>query len=405
MSKPGICRRFTQPRDNCSIPRATPRMPPPNSEMDVLRFQQDLAQLTPSHQIQPIGAITMAKNFANGYVPTYTAGVDRDVGDIQLSAAYVATMGVRLATNNFPNAYSGASPGYAPYTMFGPGGQVVGGYGPEYLLVNSSHSTYHALQASLAKTSPRAGLGIQANYTLSKSLDDTSTVLGGFSPITFGNEPPSWPQDPQNPGAEKGPSTFDVRHTFGMTVLYQPALDQIALLRRAKGGLTTGWQLLNITTLTSGPPFSVYSGVEQTGFGAGGGDRPDQVGVPVFSTGRKVREDYFGLGANNGSYFSIPINVRGGSGPNQGRFGSLGRNTFRGPANHTFDFALLKDTPLGHRSQSEPATLQFRAEFFNAFNLVNFGLPANILRGSGFGLISDTSGTSRQIQFSLKLLF
>ena len=379
--------------------------PPPNSEMDVLRFQQDLALLTPSHQIQPIGTVTMAKNFVNGYVPTYTVGIDRDVGEIQLSAANVATVGVRLATNDFPNAYSGASPGYAPDTMFGPGGQVLGGYGPEYLEVNSSHSTYHAFQASLAKTSARAGLGIQANYTLGKSLDDSSSVVAGFAPMTFGNQSGSWPQDPRHPAADKGPSTFDLRHTFGMTVIYQPALDQVGFLRGANRGLTTGWQLLNITTLTSGPPFSVFSGVEQTGFGAGGGDRPDQIGVPVFSNQRKVREDYFGLGADNGSLFSIPINLPGGSGPNQGRFGTLGRNTFRGPADHNFDFALLKDTPLGHRSQGEPAILQFRGEFFNAFNLVHFGLPANILRGSGFGLISGTSGTSRQIQFSLKLLF
>jgi hypothetical protein len=248
-------------------------------------------------------------------------------------------------------------------------------------------------------------LGFQANYTLSKSLDDTSSILGGFATITSGNQPSSWPQDPQHPASEKGPSSFDLRHTLGATVIYQPALDQIALFRRAGSGFATGWQLLNITTLTSGPPFSVFSGVEQTGFGAGGGDRPDQAGVPVFSTRRKVREDYFGQGANNGSFFSIPINVPGGSGPNQGRFGSLGRNTFRGPAYYNFDFALVKDTAFGHRSQGEAATLQFRAEFFNAFNLVTFGLPANILRGSGFGVISSTRGTSRQIQFALKLLF
>jgi hypothetical protein len=49
--------------------------------------------------------------------------------------------------------------------------------------------------------------------------------------------------------------------------------------------------------------------------------------------------------------------------------------------------------------------LQFRAEFFNVFNLVNFGLPANIVLGPGFGLINRTAGTSRQIQFSLKLLY
>jgi len=50
-------------------------------------------------------------------------------------------------------------------------------------------------------------------------------------------------------------------------------------------------------------------------------------------------------------------------------------------------------------------TLQFRAELFNVFNLVNFGLPNNIVKGTGFGLISRTAGTSRQLQFSLKLVY
>jgi hypothetical protein len=49
--------------------------------------------------------------------------------------------------------------------------------------------------------------------------------------------------------------------------------------------------------------------------------------------------------------------------------------------------------------------MEFRAEFFNIFNIVNFGLPSNIVRGSGFGIISKTAGTSRQIQFSLKVIY
>ena len=91
----------------------------------------------------------------------------------------------------------------------------------------------------------------------------------------------------------------------------------------------------------------------------------------------------------------------GGTGPNRGRFGTLGRDTFRGPAFYNFDASLVKETPL----LREALKLQFRAEFFNVFNLVNFGLPANIVLGPGFGLISRTAGTSRQIQFSLKLLY
>lgn len=102
---------------------------------------------------------------------------------------------------------------------------------------------------------------------------------------------------------------------------------------------------------------------------------------------------------------SARVNVAGGTGPNHGAFGTLGRNTFRGPAYRDFDLAVIKDTPFGRRGREELGILQFRAEFFNIFNLVNFGLPSNIVRGSGFGINNSTAGTSRQIQFSLRLIF
>ncbi len=213
------------------------------------------------------------------------------------------------------------------------------------------------------------------------------------------------PQDPWNPSAEKGPSTFDVTHVFTVSVIQLLPIDRIGFFRPLGRTLTRGWQFLNITTLMSGPPFTVFSGIQQTGAGAGGTDRPDQVAQAHFSTSRRVREDYFGRGVNNPSLFNIPINIPGGTGPNHGRFGTLGRDTFRGPGFHDFDVALIKDTPFGHRGNAELGTLEFRAEFFNVFNLVNFGLPSNILRGSGFGVISKTAGASRQIQFSLKLIY
>jgi hypothetical protein len=176
--------------------------------------------------------------------------------------------------------------------------------------------------------------------------------------------------------------------------------------------LTRGWQVLNITTLTTGSPFTVYSGVQQTGAGLGGADRPDLVSMPQLSTNRVNRADYFGKGGENSSFFFVPISnpdlgitIPGGTGPHSGRFGTLGRDTFRGPAFHDFDFALIKDTPFGHRGNGELGTLEFRAEFFNVFNIVNFGLPSNIVNGSGFGIISKTAGSSRQIQFSLKIIY
>jgi hypothetical protein len=269
-------------------------------------------------------------------------------------------------------------------------------------MASGAHSSYNALQTSASQNMPHMGLSFQASYTFSKSIDDTSAVPGGI-PGTPGVILQTLPQDPFHPEKDRGPSTFDVTHVFAVSLIQRLPLDHVRFLQPLSKTLTRGWQFLDITTLTSGSPFSVYSGIQQTGVGAGGTDRPDLVSMPDFSTSRSTREDYFGRGAANSSFFQIPINVSGGTGPNQGVFGTLGRDTFRGPGFREFDMALIKDTTFGHRGNSEFANLQFRAEFFNIFNEVNFGLPSNIVRGSGFGFISKTAGPSRQIQFSLKL--
>jgi hypothetical protein len=78
----------------------------------------------------------------------------------------------------------------------------------------------------------------------------------------------------------------------------------------------------------------------------------------------------------------------------------------RGPGFKDFDFALLKDTKL-----REAMNLQFRAEFFNIFNIDNYGLPSNTLYLGGgapnllAGQITTKAGKPRQIQFALKLIF
>jgi len=376
----------------------------PNTVVDLQRYQNDLKALTPGNQVQLLSMTGFAKNFLNGYIESYTAGIDHDFRDVKLSVGYVATAGVHLASVYSPNSYGGADPAFAPFTRFDSSGKAIGGFGPQSVMSSRSHSTYHSLQAGVSKNSARAGLGLQASYTYSKSLDDTSSVLGGFSGGA-GVVLQTFPQNPWNPGAEKGPSTFDATHSFTLSLIQVLPLERVSFLRPLGTTLTRGWQFLNITTLTSGPPFSVYSGVQQTGAGSGGADRPDLVKQPHFSTSGRVREDYFGLGTNNVSFFNIPINIPGGTGPNHGRFGTLGRDTFRGPGFQDYDVAVIKDTPFGHRGNAELGTVEFRAEFFNVFNLVNFGLPSNILRGSGFGIISKTAGPSRQIQFSLKLIY
>ena len=379
---------------------------PANTVMDLNRYQQDLAALSPSHRITPLTINSIDPEFGNAYLQTWTLGLERHFGGLVGDATYIGTAAVKLPRVSFFNGYPGAGPSYAPYSQFDSAGNVIGGFGTENVITSTAHSSYHALQTSLTGTFPRGGPGVQASYTWAKSLDETSAVIGGFITGNAGAVVQTVPQNPLDTHAEKGPSTFDIAHAFTLSVAQDLHGEEIGFLRPLGKVVTGGWELLSISTITSGSPFTVYSGVQQTDAGTMGADRPDQVGIPHLSTARKVREDYFGLGANNGSYFSVPINVPGGTGPNHGRFGTLGRNTFRGPAYYDFDYALIKSTPFGRRSSGiELMDLQFRAEFFNLFSVVNMGLPANTLAGAGFGVISHTAGTSRQIQFSLKLIY
>jgi Carboxypeptidase regulatory-like domain len=377
----------------------------PNTVMDVDRYEKDVAALTPSHVVSALNLSGVDRTFGNATLYTWTTGLEQKIGNLIADASYVGTAAEKLPRYSFPNAYPGASPGFAPHTQFDQNGNVIGGFGVENVIINDSHSTYHALQTSLSGTVGTLGPGVQASYTWSKSIDDTSQVLGGTG--STGAVTSGFSQNPFDTHPEKAPSNFDVTHAFGLSLAQDLHLEKVDFLDSISRKVTYGWELLSISTINSGLPFTVYSGIQQTGYGNNGVDRPDQIAKPHLSTARKVREDYFGEGASNAAtFFGIPIHIPGGTGPNQGRFGTLGRNSFRGPAYYNFDYALIKDTPFGRRkSGAEGIDLQFRAEFFNLFNIVTMGLPSNILNGSGFGFISKTAGNSRQIQFSLKLIY
>ncbi|HEY1902393.1 MAG TPA: carboxypeptidase regulatory-like domain-containing protein [Terracidiphilus sp.] len=378
---------------------------PANTVMDVDRFEQDTAALTPGGVVSALNLSGVDPGFGNATLYTWTLGLERKIGNLTADANYVGTAAEKLPRYSFPNAYPGATPAFAPHTQFDAAGNVIGGFGVENVITNDAHSSYHALQTSLAGTVGHGGPGLQASYTWSKSLDTTSEVLGGTG--STGATTSGFSQNPYDTHPEKGPSAFDVTNGFSLSVAQDMHLDSAQLLQPISKKVTGGWELLSISSLSSGSPFTVFSGIQQTGAGSNGVDRPDQIAKPHLSTARANRPDYFGEGTNNAAdFFSIPIHVPGGTGPNQGVFGTVGRNSFRGPAYYDFDFALIKDTPFGRRpSGAERVDLQFRSEFFNLFNIVDMGLPANILNGSGFGEISKTAGTSRQIQFSLKLIY
>jgi hypothetical protein len=376
---------------------------PANTEVDIDRLEQGIADASEG-ETTPLNVGGISRNFGNAGLGTWSLGLEQSLGQVTLSATYIGTTAYRLPRVAFPNAYPGATAQFAPYTNFDAAGQAVGGFGTEGEMTATSHSSYNALQISGQGRTPHGGPAFQANYTWSKSIDDTSSVGGTSATSTVGAIAQAAPQNPFDTHPERGPSVFDTTNSFSLSLTQSLPVDAIHPLNHVSPKLTRGWQLISISSLSGGTPFTVYSGIQQTGAGSANTDRPDQIAKPSLSTARSKREDYFGRGSDNASFFSIPINVPGGTGPNHGSFGTLGRNTFRGPAYYDYDFSLVKDTPIGRRrSGAELTNLQFKAEFFNLFNIVNMGLPSNTILGAGFGQINRTNGNSRQIQFSLKL--
>jgi hypothetical protein len=262
------------------------------------------------------------------------------------------------------------------------------------LISGIANSTYNALQTSLRKRFSH-GLSMLASYTYSKTLDDASTfnITGSASQSVAGEN--DLAQNPFDVQAEHGRSMFDARHRFVLS--YQWNLPWFSQPRNWYGHILGNWQVNGITSLMSNTPFTVYdssnpslqgSAPEISGFFS---SRPNIVGNPNAGTcpqnGAAVRtaECWF----NTGVFQQAQV----------GQFGNVGRNTLNGPAYQQWDFSAMKMIPI-----RETMNLQFRAEFFNIFNNVNFRLPDNDFSSPNFGEI-QAAQPGRVVQLALKFAF
>jgi hypothetical protein len=144
--------------------------------------------------------------------------------------------------------------------------------------------------------------------------------------------------------------------------------------------------LAAIVQLQSGNPVNIIT-TNAAVNGVANTLRPDVAG-PVEIVGRVDR--WF----ESGAFTAVP------------RFGSLGRNVIIGPGFSNVDFSALKNIQL-----KEDLRLQFRAEVFDLLNHANFGQPGRVVGSATFGQIFNTrfptgdSGSSRQLQFAMNLMF
>jgi len=131
---------------------------------------------------------------------------------------------------------------------------VTGGFGFESVVTATSHSSYNALQTSLSGNVGHGGPSLQAGYTWGKSLDDVSGIIGGTG--STGAVTLFSPQNPFYTRAERGPSSFDVTHAFTLSAAQDLHFEHLGIQSDRTRLLTKGWELLSISSITSG--FAVY---------------------------------------------------------------------------------------------------------------------------------------------------
>jgi hypothetical protein len=238
------------------------------------------------------------------------------------------------------------------------------------------------------------GLTILANYTWSKSID-TLPVGGGVSEIGADSVSTLPWDNPNRHAFDRGPSDFDHTHRFVASYVWQfPKLPSDNGILK---GFFGDWQVSGVATTQTGRPFTAISGLSapndksQTGIGR---DRAVMVGPA------------FGPGACAGVPRCVDLlNPTSFTQPTTGTFGNVGKGSLRWPSYFNWDMGLSKTFFFTERWR-----LQFRAEYFNVFNRVNYRSDDSTVDNAGnrnataFGRI--TSAEDPRIgQLALKILF
>jgi hypothetical protein len=279
------------------------------------------------------------------------------------------------------------------------------------------HSYYDGFEVQLRKQMSH-GLQVQGSYTLSKSIDTSSTSLVGDA---FSNSISSLPFF--NPRLTRGLSDFDVRNNAVINFSYE--LPSLKTDERIATFVGNGWQVSSIFQVSSGTPFSVNFAGDPLGLNSTDPslDAPDVLKndpATGASCGTLVNpgnvDHYIKTGCLSVALIppSIPQTLCDPASPPGTCLnlrGHMQRNSLIGPGLQNLDFSLVKNTKF--LSISETANVQFRAEVFNILNRANFAPPTDnnaVFDGlgtpvTGAGRIDATATPSRQVQFGLKLIW
>ncbi len=319
-------------------------------------------------------------NSPNTKVTSWDLDLQRQITPtLMVDASYVANVGVDVMTSlpfNYPepgqdlvNPTTGQSNSIQqrrPYYSLDPGLTSVS------MRAFAARSDYDAFQLKIEKRTSH-GLSFLAAYTNSKDL------IGGE---LFNN--------PDLIMSQYSPSEFDVSQRLVVSYVYQLPFGRGKQFggnwNRWQDAALGGWQMTGITSDQGGFPFTpTWS---SSSLDNGNSNNPNRLCNGTLAN-RTLSQWY-----NIDCFTEASKNV----------FGNSGFDIVRGPHFADWDIGIMKNFAF-----TETKYLQFRTEFFNTFNEVNFGLPASSQCGGscGEGIISSlaTGYNPRLIQFALKFYF
>jgi hypothetical protein len=339
----------------------------------VVTVSQGFPTLNPSLAINP-SVTSVDSRSHTPYYQSWNLAVQRALpAAISVELAYAGSKGTHLQAVTDQNQDLTPGPGDVqarrPFPQFGSFTSIQ----------NRGNSIYHSFQVKGEKRLSH-GLYFLSAFTWSKVINDLPEICCA-SPF---------PQDSYNLAAERGPADFDQKLRWVFSFDYELPFggSRSHISNRALDAVVGGWHVGGIYTLASGFPFSPLLGFDPSNTGTQVAVRPDQLRDGNLPSGDRSPSRWFDIDA------FVP--------PSSFAFGNASRNSLIGPGQNVFDGSLRKEFAL-----TESQRLEFRAEFFNAFNHPNFAQPDNFIDdGPGVaGTISSIAIPMRQIQLGLKYNF
>jgi len=324
---------------------------------------------------QPAAVSGIGLDYTSPYSYQMNFSIQRQLSrDSNIQAAYVSTLTHRIPVTpdlNYPfltpTATTANVDSRRPY--------LPGILSTVVMAKSILNSAYHGLQVTGSKRFSHH-FSVKGFYTFGKGLDVINTQ----------NSTTQTASDWSNILLDRGRANNDRTHSFVFSGIWE-----LNYFRGAPGfvrAIAGGWSISAISTMRSGLPLTITSGVD-TNLDGLSGDRPNLVDNPVLDPNRprsEVVAQWF-----NTKAFSATTN---------GHDGTAGRNILDGPGLKNVDMGIFREFHPRERIK-----LMFRGEMTNALNLVNLSNPGTGLNStSTFGKVT-TAGAMRQIQLGLRLTF